>query len=216
MLDLAIASVRPYARDIAVNVHYRADDVRQHLSGSGVHLSDETGRLLGSAGAVGHLHEWIDGRGVLIRNSDAYLTDDLSALVHGWDGVHPRVLGVERGGSSDFGSVQYVGACLLPADIAAALPDATASLYDLVWEPAWTSGALQIVPATGEAVDCGTPRDYLRANLLASGGDSVIGAGASVLGSIDEVVVWDGGYVGPDERLRMCIRAGRDVTVDAI
>ena len=215
LLDLAIASVQPHARDIAVNVHYLGDLVRAHLRGSDVVISDETSQLLGSAGAVGHLHEWIDGRAVLVRNSDAYLTDDLHSLVSGWDGSRPRILGVDLGRPSDFGSIQYVGACLLPGALAAQLPDRFASLYDLVWAPAWTSGDLEIVRSAGEFWDCGTPRDYLRANLAASGGANVIGAGATVAGSLDRVVVWDGGYVGPDEHLRTCIRVGRDVTVDA-
>jgi MurNAc alpha-1-phosphate uridylyltransferase len=215
LLDLAIASVLPHAKDVAVNVHYRADDVRAHLAGSGVHISDETRRLLGSAGAIGHLKDWVDGRPVLVRNSDAFLTSDLRVLMEGWDGLHPRILGADRGRPSDFGTVHYVGACLLPARSAADLPDAFAGLYDLVWEPAWRAGSLEIVEADGECIDCGTPRDYLRANLAASGGASVVGANAVVEGDIDGVVVWDGGYVGRHERLRDCVRVGRDVTVDA-
>jgi MurNAc alpha-1-phosphate uridylyltransferase len=215
LLDRAIASVRAYTDDVAVNVHHLADQVRVHLGESHVLISDETEQLLGSAGAVGHLRAWIAGRPVLVRNSDAFLTDDLRSLVTGWDGLHPRILVADRGRPSDFGTAQYVGACLLPGPIAAQLPDAFASLYDLVWAPAWESGDMEIVEATGECVDCGTPRDYLRANLVASGGVSVVGADALVEGDIDKVVVWDGGYVGPHEHLRSCIRAGRDVTVDA-
>ena len=95
------------------------------------------------------------------------------------------------------------------------MPDAPASLHDLVWRPAWERGELETVIASGEFVDCGTPRDYLRANLLASGGRSVVGEGAVVEGSIERVVVWPDGFVGADEVLADCIRAGRDVTVDA-
>jgi MurNAc alpha-1-phosphate uridylyltransferase len=177
LLDLAIASVRPFAHDIAVNVHYLADAVREHLAGTDVHISDETQQILLSGGALGHLREWISGRPVLVRNCDAYLTDGLDPLLEGWDGTHPRILGVRRSGPSDFGDVQYVGACLLPAEVVAALPDAPASLNRLVWQPAWEHGDLEIVLATGEFVDCGTPQDYLCANLIASGGRRALGAG---------------------------------------
>jgi len=215
LLDLAIESVRPFAVDVAVNVHYRADEVIGHLRGSGIHISDETSQRLGSAGAIGHLRDWIRGRSVLVRNSDAYLTGGLERLIDGWTGTGPRILVVDRGAPSDFGTRQYVGACLLPAATAAALPDGFAGLFDLVWAPAWQAGELECVLADGDFVDCGTPRDYLHANLIASGGASVIGAGAVVDGTVDRVVVWEGGYVGRDEHLRECIRVGRDLTVDA-
>jgi N-acetyl-alpha-D-muramate 1-phosphate uridylyltransferase len=58
------------------------------------------------------------------------------------------------------------------------------------------------------AIDCGTPADYLAANLHASGGESVVGAGATVLGRLERCVVWDGAYVGPGETLREVVRAG--------
>ncbi len=215
LLDLALDSVRPFASDVAVNVHYLPDAVREHLAGRSVHVSDETGRLLGSAGAIGHLREWIAGRPVLVRNSDTYLTGDLGPLVAGWDGRRTRLLGVRRDGASDFGDIQYVGACLLPGHVAAAMPDRVAGLLELAWRPALERGELDFVMALGEVVDCGTPREYLRANMIASGGASVVGPGAVVRGRLDRAVVWPGGFVGPDESLHDCIRVGRALTVDA-
>jgi MurNAc alpha-1-phosphate uridylyltransferase len=215
LLDLALTSVRAYCDDIAVNVHHLAEQVEAHLAGSGVCVSDERARLLGSAGALGHLRTWIGGRDVLVRNSDAYLTCGLDRLVADWDGRRPRILGMRTPSPADFGNVRYVGACLLPAAAAARCPDDVAALYDLVWEPAWRAGELDIVLADGEFVDCGTPRDYLRANLLANGGTSVIGEGAVVEGALERVVVWPGGRVGPQESLHDCIRVGADLTVDA-
>jgi N-acetyl-alpha-D-muramate 1-phosphate uridylyltransferase len=215
LLDLALDSVRPHAAGIAVNVHHLADQVRAHLDGTSVHVSDESVRLLESAGAIGHLRDWVEGCPVLVRNADAYLTSGLEALVDGWSGDRPRILAVARDRPSDFGRWQYVGACLLPAREARRLPDAPASLNDLVWRPAWERGELEVVEAVGQHIDCGTPADYLRANLVASGGASVVGAGAVVLGRIERVVVWPGGRVGPGEVLADCIRVGADVTVDA-
>jgi len=218
LIELALRSVRPHVAEVAVNVHYLADAMLAHLATLAdmpVHVSDERDRILASAGALGKLTDWIDGRAVLVRNVDAYLTADPDELLAGWDGKRPRLLARERPGPSDFGTAQYVGACLLPAASVAALPAEPASLYDLVWKPAWDSGDLELVMTGGEFVDCGTPADYLRANMLASGGRSVVGEGAIVEGRLERVVVWPGGVVRADEQLADCIRVGADLTVDA-
>ena len=215
LLDLALASVSSYATAVAVNVHHRGRDIIDHLADREIRISDETDLLLGSAGALGRLASWIDGRPVLLRNSDAYLSEGLQGLVDGWDGDVVRLLGMRRDGHSDFGDVQYVGACLLPAHVVATLAERPSGLYDLVWRPAWEKGDLEFVQAGGQFVDCGTPREYLRANLIASGGDSVVGPGAEVRGRIDRCVVWPGGVVAEGEVLHDCIRVGSDLTVDA-
>ncbi|MEI6375149.1 MAG: NTP transferase domain-containing protein, partial [Actinomycetes bacterium] len=61
LLDLALDSVRPFADDIAVNVHYLAEQVIAHLDRVAVTISDERALILGSAGALGLLREWING-----------------------------------------------------------------------------------------------------------------------------------------------------------
>ncbi len=215
LLDLALESVRPFASNVAVNVHYLPGLIRDFLRDADIHISDESEALLGSAGALGHLHKWIAGRDVLVRNSDAYLTADLNELVDGWDGQRPRLLGRRRPAASDFGDIQYVGACLLPASDVSQLPDEFASLYDLIWKPAFDANEIEFMMTSGEFVDCGTPADYLHANLIASGGRSVIGPGAVVEGELVRSVVWSNGHVGPDESLTDCIRVGGDLTIDA-
>lgn len=213
LLDLALASVRAHTPHIAVNTHYLAEQVEAHLAGTDIHLSREQSKLLGSGGALGHLRDWIDGRPVLVRNADAYLTDDLAGLLDGWNGEHPRLLVRDVHKRADFGTYRYVGASLLPAADAAALPDEECSLNTLVWKPAWENGTLELVEASGDVVDCGTPADYLAANMLASGGKSVIGEGALIEGRVQRCVIWSGAHVGPDEDLTQVIRAGSDVTV---
>jgi len=49
-------------------------------------------------------------------------------------------------------------------------------------------GVLDVVRHDGPFVDCGTPAQYLEANLASSGGASVVGDGAVVAGSIDRCV----------------------------
>ena len=224
LVDLAIARVAPHAADVAVNVHAHAALLHAHLAspaalaanlGRALHVSDEQPVPLGSGGALGHLHDWIAGRPVLVTNVDAYLEDDLAALVEGWDGERPRLLVRTGGVPADFGPHHYVGACVVPAADAAALPDAFAGLHREVWWPEWTAGRLEVVEARGAAIDCGTPSDYLRANLHASGGVSVVGVGAVVRGELERAVVWPGGVVAEGERLVEAIRVGADLTVAA-
>jgi NDP-sugar pyrophosphorylase family protein len=64
-----------------------------------------------------------------------------------------------------------------------------------------------VVRADLVAVDCGTPADYLRANMLASGGAPVVEPGAEVRGELVRSVVWAGERVGAGERLVDAVRA---------
>ena len=67
----------------------------------------------------------------------------------------------------------------------------------------------------GDPIDCGTPADYLRANMVASGGASVVEPGAQVEGELVRSVVWAGERVGPDERLVDAVR-GAGVTLNPL
>ena len=53
---------------------------------------------------------------------------------------------------------------------------------------------------TAPFVDCGSPQDYLAANLLASGGESVVEPGAVVEGKLDRCVIWSDARVDAGER----------------
>lgn len=214
LVDHAVDRVRPHVSDVAVNVHAHAEQMVRHLEGR-VHLSVEQPHALGTAGAIGNLRQWIDARGVLVCNADAWSRDDLEDFVRGWDGERVRLLVVDAAEPADFGSWRYAGACLLPPGVAAALPATEAGLYEVCWRAAQAAGRLDLCPSRATFIDCGTPRDYLLANLDWSGGASVVGEGAQILGSIDRCVVWAGGVVGRDEHLVGAIRVGADLTVAA-
>jgi NDP-sugar pyrophosphorylase family protein len=211
LLDRALDRLRPHVHDIAVNAHHLAEHIVEHLGGR-VHLSEEQPVALGTAGALGRLRGWIAGRDVLLCNADAYLPGGLSHLVEGWDRRRCRLLVVAAPGQADFtdhnGPVRYVGACLLPWRLLSELTPEPSGLYETVWRAEADAGRLDLVRHRATAIDCGTPADYLRANLHASGGRSVVGAGATVEGIIDRCVVWPEAYVGPDEHLVECVRAG--------
>lgn len=243
LLDWALARLEPYVGPgpggLAVNAHHHAAAVVEHVAattGGHVHVSVERGEPLGTAGALGRLREWLDGRDVLVTNADAWLSGDLEPLVAGWDGERVRLLTVAAGAGrrADFADRHYVGAALMPARLLRGLTAEPAGLYEVVWRQAWEAGQVELVSHQGEAVDCGRPADYLRANLLAAGpgglvspcadvtgtsAGSVIGAGAVVRGEAVRCVVWDGARVETGERLEEQVRAvtpdGRTVTVDA-
>lgn len=219
LLDAALASVAPHVDGCVVNASWLAEQIVAHLHDRpDVTVSVERPRPLGSAGALVHARPLISGRDVLLRNADTWLQGSLDQLADGWDGRRVRLLVAEpgQGEPADFGAYRYVGAALLPATAVASLPPDAFGLYRLMWLPAWERGDLDLVVTDAVAVDCGTPADYLRANLLVSGGESVVGAGAVVEGDITRCVVWPGAVVSRGERLVDCIRADGGLTVDAV
>ena len=216
MLDLAVTRLRRHVAEVAVNAHHLAHHVKAHLDGTDIMVSVETPEALGTAGALGELRQWIAGRDVLVHNADAWLTDPLDQLLRGWDGTHPRLLvGPAGDGPADFGDRRFVGVSLLPGAIAASLPARPLGLYEAVWKNAWERGQLELIDIAGPAVDCGTVTDYLRANLIANGGRSVIGAGCVVRGEVRRSVVWDGCSVKAGECLTDAVRATASLTVRA-
>ena len=198
---------------VAVNAWHLADQVASYVAGlDGVHLSRETTPGgLGTAGALGQLRPWLDGRPVLVLNGDAYRPGGIGALLDGWDGETVRLLVVHDPARGDFGPWRFAGASVQPWSLVKDLPATPLGLYEGVWrhvEP-------ELVRYDGTFVDCGTPAEYLAANMHASGGAPVVGEGAVVEGELVRSVVWPGGVVRPGERLVDAVRAGTDVTVYA-
>lgn len=219
LLDRALDLLTSVTPDVAVNAHHHADQIVAHV-GNRAHLAVEGPRALGTAGALGNLRAWLGGRDVLAVNADAYLTpapdrdraEVLQTLLDGWEGARCRLLVTPTDGAGDFqldgDPVRYVGACLLPWRLVTSLEAKPSGLYEVLWRRELAAGRLDLVRHRGTAIDCGTPADYLRANLHAAGGRSVVGAGATVEGRIERCVVWPGAHVGRDEHLVECVRAG--------
>jgi MurNAc alpha-1-phosphate uridylyltransferase len=216
LVDHAIHRLARYTPDIAVNVHHGREAMERHLAGR-VHLSIEEAQPLGTAGALARMRPWLDGRAALVTNADAWLPRDLDVVgfVEGWDGERIRLLAVEDTGRPDFDDrFRYAGLALVPWPDIAPLDDAEPSgLYETTWRAAHAAGRVDLVLHDGVFLDCGTPRDYLAANLDASGGQSVIGPGALVEGEVVRSVVWPGAIVYRSERLVDGIRATELVTV---
>jgi N-acetyl-alpha-D-muramate 1-phosphate uridylyltransferase len=219
LLDLAFERVSPVVSPdaIAVNAHHLADQVVAHV-GDRARLSIEQPEALGTAGAVGAICRWLDGRDVLIANGDVCfdLPPDLVDFVAQWDRERPRLLVVEDRSRPDFDDRwRFAGVSLLPAAIAATLKAEPSGLFEVVWRGA----SLDLVPTTSSYVDCGDPPAYLRANLMRSGGASVVCEGATVDGTIERCLVWPGAIVTAGEHLVEVVRAtgaaGQVLTVAA-
>jgi len=237
LIDLALGRVRQVTPTVAVNLHDRAEQVAAHLATRAEpipHLSYESPEALGTAGAIGALRPWIDGRAVLVHNADVWTTAALVPFVEGWDRTRARVLLAVRsteGGSGQLGQGTFgptIGlvATLLPWSEVEPLEPVPSSLYAATLARAWTAGRLDAISVDAPFVDCGTPADYLDANLAEAaraGGSivhpsarvagrverSVVGAGAVVDGEVEDSVLWDGVSVGAAEHLREVVRVGR-------
>jgi NDP-sugar pyrophosphorylase family protein len=218
LVDHALARVAPFVAltpaSVAVNAYHLAEQVQRHV-GSRAHVSVEVGAALGTAGAIGNLRDWIAGRDVLITNSDAWGPTDLTDLVDGWDGGEPRLLVVAESTRPDFGGRwRFAGTSLLPWRIVRELASTPSGLYEVVWRAAEADGRLSFA-VTERFIDCGTPSDYLRANLVASGGHTVVGAGARIDGTAERCVLWPGAVVEAGEHLVESIRTAAGLTVAA-
>jgi N-acetyl-alpha-D-muramate 1-phosphate uridylyltransferase len=213
LVDRALAAVAAVVGDgaVAVNAHARADLLKDHLAGR-VLVSVEEPVALGTAGAVAKLRPWLDGRPVLVVNADTWHTVDLGPLVAGWDRERVRVL-VAGDPTVALGPAARILGSLLPPAAVAALPSGVSGLSVVCWRPAAAAGTLEVVGAQGTCLPCDRPRDYLAANLAASGGASVVGEGASVEGTLVRSVVWPGGVVRPGEVLIDAVRVGETMTV---
>ncbi|GAA0803195.1 nucleotidyltransferase family protein [Spirilliplanes yamanashiensis] len=238
LLDRALARVAALTGPdaVAVNAAYLAPQVVAHVGGR-AHVSVEPDGPLGTAGGVARLRPWIDGRGVLVGNADAYLADpdrkpgeDIAALLDGWDGDTVRMLTRDTapGERPEFSGRRFAGFSLLPWRYVAALPDGAADLVHRVWRPAEAAGELELVALKGTYIDTGTLADYLAANRHAAFGgnlvapdatvtgrceESVVGAGATVAGTAVRSVLWPGAVVAAGETLTGAVRTATGLTV---
>ena len=213
LADLSLARVAALVGEgpphLAINVHHHAGQLTDHV-GARAHVSIEEPVALGTAGAVGNLRPWLDGRAALVVNADTWTSIPLEPLLDGWDGERVRILVT---GPPELGPGSGIVGSLLPPAVVAALPTDPAGLYEACWKPLLAEGRVEVLGASGPFVACDRPRDYLAANMLASGGASVIGDGADVRGEVIGSVVWPGAEVRAGEVLVDAVRVDELVTV---
>src|SRR3546814_20308312 len=68
-------------------------------------------------------------------------------------------------------------------------------LYEVSWRAAQSERRMDVARLDTPFIDCGTPAQYLAANLAATAGKSAIGEGAEVDGKVEQCVVWPGAEV---------------------
>jgi MurNAc alpha-1-phosphate uridylyltransferase len=173
LLDAAldrVGAVLPVrSSHVAVNAHWLADQIAAHVGGRAF-VSVERPEALGTAGAVGQLRDWLDGRDALITNGDVWYGDtlDVQAFVSRWDGVRARLLVVEDVARPDFDDRwRFAGLSLLPWEVARTLEPVPSGLYEVVW----SRMPIDLVPTDVTYVDCGTPEDLDQARSLAGSAD---------------------------------------------
>ncbi|GAA0932578.1 hypothetical protein GCM10009558_045720 [Virgisporangium aurantiacum] len=79
LLDRALARVTALGLDAAVNACYLGSQVVAHV-GTRAFVGVEPGDPWGTSGGLARLGDWIDGRGVLVGNADAYLSSTIPAM----------------------------------------------------------------------------------------------------------------------------------------
>jgi N-acetyl-alpha-D-muramate 1-phosphate uridylyltransferase len=215
LLDLALARARTATPAVAVNVHHQRESIEAHLAagdgGAGaVHVSVEESEALGTAGALAQLRDWIDGRGVLVLNSDTWAPGDLAGVTAAWDRERVQVL---VAGDDHLHHMSRVAGAWMPWSEVVRLRAEPSGLWEVSWRARLAEGRVAVVRWDGPCLDCGTPARYLAANMAASGGAPVVGEGAVVDGVVERSVVWDGARVRRGEELVDGIRAGDGVTV---
>jgi N-acetyl-alpha-D-muramate 1-phosphate uridylyltransferase len=210
LIDHALDRARSVTPAVAVNVHHGREAIEAHVDGR-AHLSVEEPQALGTAGALGRLRPWIDGRATLVLNGDTWCPGSLAAFVAGADGTRVRLALVAP--DELLSPASRIAAALMPWPAVAGLAAEPSGLYETSWRALAAAGDFDAVRWEGPCHDCGTPARYLAANLAASGGASVIGAGTRVEGVVVRSVVWPGARVRRAERLVEAVRASDDVTV---
>jgi N-acetyl-alpha-D-muramate 1-phosphate uridylyltransferase len=151
--------------DCAVNAHHRADQLINWLDGR-AHISHEP-ELLGSAGALGQLKSWIDGRDVVVVNADAVHGHRLDTLAQ-LQGV--AVLSADAPGTEFHPRLTVIGS-RISWSLVDRLTATPSGLYEEIWRPAARRGELTVVGLGGPFFDCGTPQRYLAAHHWLTGDD---------------------------------------------
>jgi NDP-sugar pyrophosphorylase family protein len=210
LIDHALDRAGSATAAVAVNLHHARKAIEAHLDGR-AHVSVEEPSALGTAGALGQLRPWIDGRATLVINGDTWCPGSLEAFVADADGSRVRL--AVAGPDERLVPASRIAAALMPWSEVARLPPAPSGLYEASWRRLAAADEIDLVRWDGPCLDCGTPARYLAANLAASGGASVIGPGARVDGQVMRSVIWAGARVRRGERLVDAVRAADDVTV---
>lgn len=182
LLDHAIAAARAGGGRIAVNAHYRADQIAAHLEAHhpDIVLSLEAPAILESGGGIKRALPHLRSDPIATLNADAVWSGPapLSVLSAAWDSARmgalvllvPRVRAVGRQGGGDFtpdaegrltwdrsdAGLVHTGAQLIAPALLADHPEEVFSLLD-IWQALIDEGRLFGVVYPGHWADVGHP-----------------------------------------------------------
>ena len=190
LLDHAIAAARDGGGRIAVNAHYRADQIAAHLAAHPeIYLSIETPALLDSGGGVKRALPHLRTAPIATFNADAVWSGPgpLTTLAAGWDGTRmgvlmllvPRARAVGRQGGGDLAmdaqgrltwdrsdaGLVHTGALLIDPALLAAPSAAVFSLRE-IWQDQMDRGRLFGVIHPGNWADVGHPAGIAAAEAM--------------------------------------------------
>lgn len=190
MLDRAIGLVREAGIGrIVVNAHHLADQIADHLAGSGVAVSQEAPDILDTGGGLKAALPLLAGDAVVVLNPDSlYLgPNPVNLLADTWAGtdadallmVVPLADAIGRVGTGDFSvgpdglitrgaDFVYTGAQILRTGPIAAWPDRVFGLNP-VWDTLIARGRARAVTYSGRWCDLGTPSALAGAEALLAG-----------------------------------------------
>ncbi len=208
LLDRAVDVLRPFVDEIALNVSGHTDWFAAHVP-PGVRVFEEGPEPLGTAGGLYNMQEWIGGRDVVVLNADSVLFGDVADFVGGRDQAPTRLLVTLDRASPDFdGLWRFVGLSTMDQATLALIGPDTEDLYRDLWKRQLADGGARLVPFTGLAIDAGTPANLLAANLVESGGSTIVEPGATVDGTAEQCLVLAGGEVRAGTHLQRCVVDG--------
>ncbi|WP_406720210.1 nucleotidyltransferase family protein [Thioclava litoralis] len=175
---------------VVANIHYRGDQIVEHLAGRSVEISDETDEILETGGGLRKALPLLGQGPVFTLNTDAIWTgpNPLAALRAAWDPAKMSALLMlvppERAtghkGAGDFTLSEgrlsrgpgfvYTGAQLIdPAELSD-IPEGAFSL-NLLWDRLLTKGRVYGVIHDGGWCDVGRPESIPLAEALLDHGD---------------------------------------------
>ena len=192
LVDHAIDHARAAALSpIVVNLHHHAAQMRAHLAGCGVLLSDETDMLLETGGGVRRALPLLGSAPFVVLNSDAIFNGPLpvQTLLEKWDSSRMDALLLlvarsaaraytragdftlssngrpARRGDAPEAPFVYAGAQIIRPEAFADTPEGPFSA-NLVWDRLLAAGRLFAVVHHGDWVDVGTPAGLEAADAL--------------------------------------------------
>ena len=191
LLDHAITAARAGGGQIAVNTHYRADQIAAHLATHhpDIALSVEMPAILDSGGGIKRALPHLRSDPIATLNADAVWAGPapLSVLTQAWDGARmgalvllvPRARATGRQGGGDFTpdpqgrlswdradtGLVHTGAQLIAPALLADHPAEVFSLRD-IWQALMDEGRLFGVTYPGHWADVGHPEGIAQAEVM--------------------------------------------------